>query len=1052
MPRPAPSRCHRDKGDLMPLLPVSLLVGWFLFFAAGASRAESTVDYGQDVRPILSDNCYQCHGPDEETREAGLRLDLKDAALADLESGGRAIVPGNSKASLIIQRITAEDPDERMPPPDSGKTLTPEQIATLKTWIDQGAPWREHWAFVPPKRPAVPSVRRSDWVANPIDAFVLARLEQEGLEPNPPTSKETLIRRVALDLIGLPPTLEEIDAFLADGSPDAYEKLVDRLLASPHYGEHMARYWLDAARYGDTHGLHLDNERSIWPYRDWVIRAFNTNMPFDQFTIEQLAGDLLPNPTIDQLIATGFNRCNVTTSEGGAIAEEFLVRYAVDRTETMGTVWLGLTIGCAVCHEHKFDPISQKEFYELFAYFFSMADPAMDGNALLTPPIVKIPSPEQKAQMEALKKEQAAVKKQIEQALAEVKYADPLCGQELPKPTWYETVWLEDDLPSGAKPAVSGGAPQWQFVEAPEHPVFSGQRATRRSAKGLAQHFFTGASPGLRVHAGDVLFAYVFIDPKDPPQQIMLQFNDGNWEHRAYWGANKIDWGKDGTPSRRRISDTLPEAGRWVRLEVPIGRVGLKPGSVLNGWAFTQFGGTVYWDKAGIKSRVPPEGFASFVAWQAVQKVALDSSLPKPIQDILKTERDKRTKLQTEQLRRYFLEHVCVKTRDVFQPLHEKLQAIQKRISELDKQIPATLISRDLEKRREVYVLRRGEYDKPDKNQKVEPGVPACLSPLSEDAPPNRLGLARWLVDPRHPLTARVTVNRFWQQVFGTGLVKTAEDFGSQGQWPSHPKLLDWLAREFIESGWDVKHMMKLIVTSATYRQSSRVTAEKYRRDPENRLLARGPRFRMDAEMIRDSALAYSGLLVKKIGGKSVKPYQPPGLWEAVGYTSSNTAKFVQDHGEALYRRSLYTFWKRTSPPPSLSAFDAPSRERCTVRRPRTNTPLQALVLMNDVQFVEAARCLAQRMMTEGGRTPEQRIAFAFRIATARRPDAHELAVLVDTFRKRLEAYRRDGRAAEKLVSVGEAPRDASLDVAELAAYTIVANIILNLDETITKS
>ncbi|HID23817.1 MAG TPA: DUF1553 domain-containing protein, partial [Planctomycetaceae bacterium] len=561
---------------------------------------------------------------------------------------------------------------------------------------------------------------------------------------------------------------------------------------------------------------------------------------------------------------------------------------------------------------HKFDPISQKEFYQMFAYFFSMADPVMDGNALLTPPVVKIPSPEQKAEMQKLNAERAAIQKQIDQAFAKVQYVDPLCAQHAPEPTWHETVWIDDDLPPGAKPAVAGGASKWEFVTKPDHPVFSGQRSTRRRAKELAQHFFTEASPGLRIHAGDVLFAHVFIDPKDPPQEIMLQFNDGNWEHRAYWGANKIDWGKDGTPSRRQISDSLPEAGRWVRVEVPVGQVGLKPGSVLNGWAFTQFGGTVYWDKAGIKSRVPPEGFHSLVAWQAVQKAALDSSLPKPIQEILKTDRTKRTEAQKQQLRRYFLEHVCVKTRDVFQPLHKRLQAIQKRIADLDKQIPATLVSKDLEKPREVYVLRRGEYDKPDKNQKVEPGVPACLPPLPDGAPPNRLGLARWLVDPQHPLTARVTVNRFWQQVFGTGLVKTAEDFGSQGDWPSHPKLLDWLAREFIDCGWNVKHMMKLIVTSATYRQSSRVTPEKYRRDPENRLLARGPRFRMDAEMIRDCALAYSGLLVKKIGGKSVKPYQPPGLWEAVGYTSSNTAKFVQDHGEALYRRSLYTFWKRT--------------------------------------------------------------------------------------------------------------------------------------------
>jgi len=1015
-----------------------------LWLPLATCLADSPVQYSRDIQPILSENCYLCHGPDEGTRRADLRLDLREEALD-------VIIPGDPEGSLLVERITAEDPDDRMPPPHTGKSLSAKEIELIKKWIKQGAKWQQHWAFVPPKRPPIPKVKNADWIINPIDAFILAKLEQEGLEPNPQAAKEMLIRRLSLDLTGLPPTLEEIDAFLADTSPDAYEKLVNRLLASPHYGEHMARYWLDAARYGDTHGLHLDNERSIWPYRDWVINAFNKNMPFDQFTIEQLAGDLLPNPTREQLVATGFNRCNVTTSEGGAIAEEFLVRYAVDRTETMGTVWLGLTLGCASCHDHKFDPITQKDFYSLFAYFFSMADPAMDGNALLTPPIVKLPTPEQEKLLETLNCQEKSIKEEIKRLLAKIEYKDPLAGQKDIALAWHEVVWIDDEIPNGAKPAVSGGAPKWEFVTDPPHPVLSGRKSTRRKAKEIAQHFFTDAKQPLTLHAGDILFAYVYIDPKDPPKEIMLQFNDGDWEHRAYWGENKIDWGKDGTASRRKMSGKLPEPGKWVRLEVPIDKVGLKPGDKLNGWAFTQFGGTIYWDKAGVRTRVPAGGFKSFLAWQKFQKIHTDKNLPKEIKDILKLAPNKRNKDQQAKLLNYFLEHVCADTRGKFTKLHSKLAEVKKKKEELDKQIPGTLISKDLPKPREVFVLIRGEYDKPDKNQPVKPGVPACLHPLPKDAQPNRLGLAKWLVDPNNPLTARVIINRLWQQLFGTGIVKTAEDFGTQGEFPSHPKLLDWLAVEFIESGWDVKHMLKLMVTSATYRQSSHTSPDKYRRDPENRLLARGPRFRMDAEMIRDCALACSGLLVRKIGGKSVKPYQPPGIWEAVGYTSSNTAKYVQDHGEALYRRSLYWFWKRTAPPASLAILDAPSRERCVVRRTRTNTPLQALVLLNDIQFVEAARVLAERAMKQGGKTPEQRISFAFRSATARKPKSDELQVLVELYKKRLAAYRKDPKAAEKLASVGERPRDKTLDVCELAAYTAVMNVILNLDETIVK-
>ena len=1018
--------------------------------AAPVTGAEDRVNYNRDIRPILSNTCYTCHGPDKAERSNDLRLDVKTSVFGRLESGKTAVVPGHSDKSDLYRRITTDDPDERMPPPDSGKKLTPQQIVLLKKWIDQGGAWKAHWSFVKPSRPRLPAVKQTAAVRNAIDRFVLARLERERLRPEAEADKTTLIRRLTFDLTGLPPTLKEIDNFLADKSPDAYEKVVDRLLDSPRYGEQMTRYWLDAARYGDTHGMHLDNVRSIWPFRDWVIRAFNRNMPFDRFTIEQLAGDLLPGATLDQKVATGFVRCNVSTSEGGSIPEEFRVRYVVDRTVTMSTVWMGLTLGCAVCHEHKYDPISQEEFYQLYGYFNSLSGNGMDGNALLPPPSVRVPTPEQTAHLAALRAKIPPIQQTIAATLAKVRYTDPHNEPDQKLKTRRDYVWIDDAVPAGAKPGGNGGAKSWQFVSAPRFPVFSGSRATRRTSSGLSQHYFTGAGPGLRIGQGDVLFAYVYLDPQNPPKQIMLQFNNGTWEHRAVWGADLITWGKRGTPSRQPFGP-LPPAGKWVRLEVPAARVGLKPGMVINGWAFTQYGGTVYWDRAGIRTETPQNGssYESQIVWEQVQRKAKKSPLPGPVIAAIKLDRAKRSPAQHKLVRDYFVENVYSKTRSLFDPLHQKLSTLKKQIADFEKTIPSSLVCQDLPKPRDTFMLIRGAYNK--YGEKLRPGVPASLPPLPKNAPPNRLALAKWLVSGEHPLTARVTVNRFWQHYFGTGIVKTAEDFGSQGEWPSHPKLLDWLAVEFVESGWDVKHIQKLIVMSGAYRQSSRVTPEKYRKDPQNRLISRGPRYRMDAEMIRDNALAVSGLLARRIGGPSVKPYQPAGLWKAVGYTDSNTANFKQDHGEALYRRSMYTFWKRTSPPPSMVTFDAPSREACTVRRARTDTPLQALVLMNDVQFVEAARNLAQRMMNEAGPKPQDRITFAFRLATARRPRPDESAVFLKLFKQQLKIYQHNSKAAAKLVSIGESKRNKKLNVNELAAWTMIANLILNLDETVTK-
>lgn len=1011
-----------------------------------ASAAEP-IDFSRDIRPILSNNCFKCHGFDENERQAELRLDLAEGALAELPSGERAIVPGDAAASALVERIESTDPDLRMPPASTNKTLTPQEIELLKRWIDEGGEYRGHWSFIAPQPVEPPAVAHESHVRNPIDRFILARLEKEGLEPSPPADKITLLRRVTLDLTGLPPTLAEVDAFLADESDDAYEKVVERLLASPRYGEHMARYWLDNARYGDTHGLHLDNERSMWPYRDWVIGAFNQNKPFDQFTIEQLAGDLLPDATLEQRVATGFNRCNVSTSEGGSIDEEVLVRYAVDRVETTSTVWMGLTTGCAVCHDHKYDPITQREFYQLFAFFNGVAEKAMDGNIATPPPILPTPKPEHTAQQQELHAAVSAVDAQIAAELAKIEYVEPL-GAHLASPDRHEFVWIDDDLPAGAKPSADDGG--WQWVSQLDRPVYSGQRATIRKAEGLKQHYFTEADPPLVLGAGDTLFAYVYLDPQDPPKAIMLQFNDGNWEHRAVWGEDVIPFGSTGSASKQ-ILGPLPETGKWVRLEVEASTVGFQSGAKINGWAFTQHDGMALWDRAGVFTRTPQAGqlWTSLAAWEAAHRGHSATELPRPVKDALKPDADKRTPEQAALARNYFLERAYTGTRELFAPLHQQKSNLEQQLAELDKAIPRTLVMADMEEPRETHMLIRGAYDK--KGDKVELGVPAALPPLADDAPRNRLGLAQWLVDPSHPLTARVAVNRYWQQYFGTGLVKTSEDFGSQGEWPSHPALLDWLANEFVRSGWDIKQMQRLIVTSNTYRQSSRVTPELFERDPENRLLARGPRYRVDAEMVRDAALAVSGLLVERIGGPSVKPYQPEGLWEAVAFVSSNTSAFKRDDGDALYRRSMYTFWKRTCPPPSLLTFDAPSRETCTVRRARTNTPLQALVLMNDEQYVEAARKLAERIMIEGGSSPPDRAGYGFRLATGRPPEPDELEVLVRSFEANLADYRAGVEAAKQLLSIGEAPRNESLEPGELAAWTMVANLILNLDETVTK-
>ncbi len=1030
---------------LVPLILALLLLasaGWGDGPAVPAVPA-GKIDFNRDVRPILSDNCFACHGPDAKKRKADLRLDVHDRTLKDFLS------PGKPAESKLLERLLTADASKRMPPPKSKKTLSPQQIALIRRWIDEGAVYRAHWAYVPPHRPGLPAVKDARWPRNAIDRFLLARMEAEGLTPMPEADKVTLLRRVTLDLTGLPPTPAEVDAFLADRSGGSYNQVVDRLLRSPRYGEHASRFWLDLARFGDTHGMHLDNYREMWPYRDWVIRAFNANKPYDRFVTEQLAGDLLPGNKLDNLVATGFNRAHVTTSEGGSITEEIHVRNVLDRVETTGTVFLGLTITCARCHDHKYDPVTQKDFYSLSAYFNSLEGSPLDGNAPRHPPVIKVPTAAQAEALAQIERKLADARKALADKAAGIVYDDRLDEKEPEQPKREEFVWIDDDVPPGVKSQTDSRDAAWTFVTAPA-PVFSGQRAITHTGKGTVQHYFTGAKPGLVVGAGDTLFAHVYIDPKSPPKAIMLQWHTDDWRHRAYWGENLINFGRDKS-SERRHQGKLPEAGKWVKLEVPNARVGLKPGMTITGWAFTQFDGTVYWDRAGIRTQMSQAGsaFNSLSAWVRAQKALQGAGLPAEIQTIVKLDRAKRTPAQQKQLRDYFVGNAWSKAQTELAPLRQKLTALQAEQAKLDQQMPVTYVFKETPTPVQAYVLKRGEYDQ--RGAKVSRQTPAFLPALSGGAQ-DRLALARWMLSAENPLTARVAVNRYWQQVFGVGLVRTAEDFGVQGEPPSHPELLDWLAVEFRESGWDTKAFMKLLVTSAAYRQSSRLTKDRLARDPGNRLQSRGPRFRLDAEMLRDQALSVSGLLVEHLGGPSVKPPQPPGLWKAVAFVGSNTMNFVADHGhEKVHRRSLYTFWKRTSPPPQMSTFDAPSREACTVRRERTNTPLQALVLLNETQYVEAARALAGRAIREGGKTAEEQIVYLFRLATARRPDAKELAELSAALKDLRAEYAAKPAEAARLIAIGETKPDARIPPAELAAWTMLASTVLNLDEVLNK-
>jgi hypothetical protein len=816
----------------------------------------------------------------------------------------------------------------------------------------------------------------------------------------------------------------------------------------------MARYCLDLARYADTHGLHLDNERSMWPYRDWVIRAFCQNLPFDEFTRWQLAGDLLDEPTREQLIASGFNRCNVSTSEGGSINEEWIYRYAVDRTTAAAEVWMGLTAGCAVCHDHKFDPISSRDYYSMYAFFHSAADPAMDGNKIDTPPILKLYSEADKEKISELDEQLAAVDGEIRVKLDALEYVDPATLQPPPPANEIETVWFEDGFPQGAKLESSGGP--LTLVTEDQGKVFSGKQALTRKAKGLEQDHFNKGAAEIKVPAGGKVFVHCFLDPEDTPETIMIQFHTDGWKHRAVWGAEaKIPFGKSGTTEKVLMGD-LPETGQWVRLEVDAKKMGLKAGAKITGYAFTQFAGTVTWDHLGVHSTVDTakDPAWSWQVWKQRNGGKRNNDLPEGLRQLVRGKKPGDwSEEESKRVYDFWLGTFYSGTSDLLAEAKRKKAELEGQKAKIEKDVPITFVMADLPNPRDSFVMLRGAYDKP--GEKVTRAVPAFLPPLGErpqDRDYNRLDFANWLVSGEHPLTARVTANRTWQQFFGTGIVRTSADFGSQGEPPSHLELLDWLAVHFVEQSWDIRELVKLILTSHAYRQSSKVTDEALSRDPDNRLLARAPRLRLDAEVLRDQALFVSGLLVDKVGGKAVKPYQPPNIWEPVGFGSSNTRYYKQDTGEALYRRSLYTFLKRTAPPPFMSTFDAPNREQSCSRRERSNTPMQALQLLNDIQHVEAARQFAARIIGEGGEEPKARIRWAWMVVTSRHPTAAELAVVTDVLAAYQTRYENDPQAAEQLITYGESKPDEKLDPSELASYTLLANLILNLDESVTKN
>lgn len=1037
------------------------------------------VTFNAHIQPVISEKCYHCHGPDSSTREpkkAPLRIDREQFAFEPRENGKPVIIKGKPAESYLVELINTDDPEIKMPPPEAHHTLTNRDIALIEKWIEQGAEYQEHWAFIAPEKPAAPETTNKDWASNPIDHFTLAAMEEHGLEPNSEQAPHRLLRRIYFDLTGLPPAPEKVNAFVAAHAEDPLEAIngvLDELFKSSAYGEEQGRLWLDAARYADTHGIHIDNYREIWPYRDWVVQAFNDNMPFDQFTIEQLGGDLMPKPSLEQKVATGFNRCLPTTGEGGSIADEVLAMYATERASTTFGVWQGLTVACAECHDHKFDPVSQKEFYQITAFFRNTTMSALDRNNLRHPPSIFVARPADRPRYNAINEEIAALKK-IDQQTRSKRNQE----REAEYQAWLTQ--LKNPTPPGDELPTDGLEIRLPLIN-PTNNILQGTAKGQpislnteiRTLPGIFGHALqVGNRPPVEVgdygnFDGKHGFSYGgFIYLEGKPHGAIMARMDANdnyqgwdlWVENGQIGAHVIErWPEVSVkavskkplkpkqwhhvmvvydPSKRKDSLTIyldgkptpltyvrNNPGKDIRTLVPI-TLGSRAGndSMLRGVVAAQ--------ELQVISRKIEQRDVQDLAFKSMRRGLQQAPMNKTLQVALRQQFD--------------IQQPAKPT-----PEQQKIAQLFKEKQAIEGRGAHTLIMDDNPKSKAfAHILDRGDYA--SKLEKVFPGVPAVIAGEKLEPTNNRLDLAKWLMKAENPLTARVTINRHWHYLFGRGIVETTEDFGIMGARPSHPELLDWLATEFVASGWDLQHMLRLIMTSSTYRQSAVISEEKLQADPGNFYLSRAPRFRMHGEQLRDMVLTTSGLLVKGVGGAPARPYQPEGIWEAVAMKQSDTRLYKPDSGDNLYRRSIYTIWKRTAPPPSMELLNAPPRETFCVRRELTNTPLAAFVTMNDVQFVEAVRVLAENALKAESETSKRMDYITLRLMS-RELDTSEKELAMETLEQIFEQFKAAPEEAAKLIDVGEKPAEKSLPAPELAAWTVIASQILNLDETLTK-
>ena len=1049
------------------------------------SAAGSPIDFDRDVRPILSDKCFRCHGPDENQRQADLRLDEREDVFQDL-GGYAVVVSGQPDESELVRRVFAEDPDEKMPPPDAQLQLTQREREVLHQWVREGASWSNHWSFVPPVKPELPKVPDVAWSVNPIDRFIFARLQNAGLAPSRPADRERLLQRVTIDLTGLPPTIAEIDAFLEDDSPEAYRRVVDRLLQSSACAERLALDWMDLARYADSHGLHADGWRRMWPWRDWVIQAFRENLPYDEFVTWQIAGDLLPNAQRPQRLATAFHRNHPMTAEGGVIDEEFRLLYVFDRVETTATAFLGLTIQCARCHDHKFDPIQQREYYELAAFYNNVRELGMTGDDGNYGPLMLLPTSEDEVRLADLDRRISDAQQALEAIRAAARAEFEAAGRldapavSIPKGARFplETAsqdadgdsWLLDEN-SDATTAIRP-----ELIDAVDgRGVLVTNEYGYLSLQGVG-HF----------DVADTFSAALWIRPDQAlgdvnPAALRTILGTAGQKNQRWCG-----WEFDLDGRNRlvvRLIHALPGNLIDVRTEAPI------PVGEWSHVAFTYDGSgrasgiRCYVDGAAVAMQVaddeltrsifpvqhavgfPADEKRSVRAGRSYRAFTGEFGIFAGAMDDIRMWESCLTAMELAELVRAYprsrvrgveaedqglaeteiLQHWLRRHHQDYVAAEGELRSLRAERIRIRSEIPEIMVMAEMPQARETFVLHRGEYDRP--LERVAPGTPDAVLAFPPELPTNRLGLAQWLFHMDNSLTARVAVNHYWQLIFGDGLVRTPHDFGVQGERPTHPQLLDWLAVRFRDSGWDIRQLLRGMVLSETYRQSSAQRPDLAERDPENRLLGRSPSYRLPAEIIRDRALAAGGLLVRQVGGPSVKPYQPEGLWIEKNNFSQYLLKYEADKGEKLYRRSLYTFIRRTSPPPAMIALDAPNRSVCTVKREVTNTPLQALVLMNDPQFVEAARALAVRLQRECNADFDERLAYAFRLVTGRRPRREEVPVFRELFESRLRYFQQHADEASSLLQVGDFDHDSRFDSAVTAAWSIVSNTLMNFDE-----